>query len=63
MGDLAPPASAHQVVTVRLPTTDGQAFTIRRDTRGEQIHRDIYRMLRIPERIVSAIKKWTRNSH
>jgi transposase len=55
--------STHQVVTVRLPTTDGQGFTIRRDTRPEQIHRDIYRMLRIPERIVSPIKKWTRNSH
>src|SRR5258708_8669789 len=31
--------STHQVVTVRLPTTDGQALTIRRDTRPEQIHK------------------------
>jgi hypothetical protein len=45
----------HQVVTVRLPTTDGRAFTIRRDTRPEQIHRDIYRVLRVPERILSPI--------
>jgi hypothetical protein len=36
--------STHQVVTVRLPTTDGRAFTIRRDTRPEQIHRGIYRV-------------------
>jgi hypothetical protein len=50
--------STHQVVTVRLPTTDGRAFTIRRDTRPEQIHRDIYRVLRIPERILSPIKRW-----
>ena len=55
--------STHQVVTVRLPTTDGRAFTIRRDTRPEQIHRDIYRVLRIPERILSPIKRWTQNSH
>jgi hypothetical protein len=32
--------STHQVVTVRLPTTDGQAFTIL-DTRPEHSHRDI----------------------
>jgi transposase len=50
--------STHHVVTVRLPTTDGRAFTIRRDTRPEQIHRDIYRVLRIPERILSPIKRW-----
>jgi hypothetical protein len=55
--------STHQVVTVRLPTTDGRALTIRRDTRPEQIHRDIYRVLRIPERILSPIKRWTQNSH
>ena len=50
--------STHQVVTVRLPTTDGRVFTIRRDTRPEQIHRDIYQVLRIPERILSPIKRW-----
>jgi transposase len=55
--------STHQVVTVRLPTTDGQAFTIRRDTRPEQIHRDIYRVLRVSERILSPIMRWTQNSH
>ena len=55
--------STHQVVTVRLPTTDGRVLTIRRDTRPEQIHRDIYRVLRVPERIVSPIKRWTQNSH
>jgi transposase len=55
--------STHQVVTVRLPSTDGRVFTIRRDTRPEQIHRDIYRVLRIPERILSPIKRWDQNSH
>lgn len=55
--------STHQVVTVRLPSTDGRVFSIRRDTRPEQIHRDIYRVLRIPERILSPIKRWDQNSH
>ena len=55
--------STHQVVTVRLPTTDGRVLTIRRDTRPEQIHRHIYRVLRVPERILSPIKRWTQNSH
>jgi hypothetical protein len=50
--------STHQVVAVRLPTTDGRAFTIRRDRRPEQIHRNIYRVLHIPERILSPIKRW-----
>ena len=55
--------STHQVVTVRLPTTDGRALTIRRDTRLEQIHRDIYRVLRIPDRILPPIMRWIQNSH
>jgi transposase len=55
--------STHQVVTVRLPTTDGRALLIRRDTRPEPIHRDIYRVLRLPERILAPIKRWTQNSH
>jgi hypothetical protein len=55
--------STHQVVTVRLPTIDGRVLTIRRDTRPEQIHRDIYRVLRVPERILSPIRRWTQNSH
>jgi len=44
---------------MRLPTTDGPALVIRRDTRPEQIHRDIYRVLRIPERIPLPIKAAT----
>lgn len=55
--------STHQVVSVRLPTTDGWVLTIRRDTKPEQVHCDIYRVLRVPERILSPIKQWTKNSH
>jgi len=51
------------VVREKLVITDGRALTIRRDTRPEQIHRNIYRVLRLHERILSAIKRWTQNSH
>jgi hypothetical protein len=53
MRDLRRQLFTHQVVTVRLD------FTIRRDTRPGQIHRDIYRVLRVPGRIVSPIKRCT----
>ena len=55
--------STHQVVTVRLPTADGRVLTIRRDTRPEKIHTEIYRVVRVPERILSPINRWTQNSH
>ena len=55
--------STHQVVTVRLSTTDGRVLSIRRDTKPEPIHCDIYRVLCVPERILSPIKRWTQNSH
>jgi transposase len=55
--------STHQVVSVHLPTSDGRTLTIRRDTKPEQIHCDIYQVLRVPERILSPIKRWTQNSH
>jgi hypothetical protein len=55
--------STHQVVTVRLPTADGRVLTIRRDTRPQKIHTEIYRVLRVPERILSPINRWTQNSH
>jgi len=51
--------STHQVVTVRLPTADGRVLTIRRDTRPEKIHSEIYRALRVPERILLPINRWT----
>ena len=56
--------STHQVVTVRLPASDGPILTIRRDTRPEELHQHIYQTLRIPERILLPIKHWQpANSH
>ena len=48
------------VVREKLVITDGRAPTIRRDIRPEQIHRDIYRVLRVRERILSQIMRWTK---
>jgi transposase len=55
--------STHQLVTVRIPAANERILCIRRDTRPEPIHCDIYRVLRIPERILSPTKQWIQNSH
>jgi transposase len=56
--------STHQVLTVRLPSPQRKAsLTIRRDSKPEQVHRKIYKVLRIPERIIKPIQKWEADSH
>ncbi len=51
--------STHQVVTVVLPTTDGQTLKIRKATTPETVHRDIYHTLRIPMQVIKPIKTWS----
>ena len=48
--------STHQVVTVVLPMANGQELHIRRDTVPEETHRDIYRKLNVPEKIMRPVK-------
>jgi transposase len=48
----------HQVVTAVLPTTDGNLLKIRRATTPEPQQRLIYRVLAIPEEVMSPIKTW-----
>lgn len=56
--------STHQVLTVRLPSPQRKAsLTIRRDSKPEQVHRKIYQVLRMPERIIKPIQKWEADSH
>jgi transposase len=56
--------STHQVLTVRLPSPQRKAsLTIRRDSKPEQVHRKIYKVLRMPERIIKPIQKWEADSH
>lgn len=56
--------STHQVLTVRLPSPQRKAsLTIRRDSKPEQVHRKIYKVLRMPQRIIKPIQKWEADSH
>ena len=48
--------ASHQVVTVVLPTSDGQEFRIRRATTAEPEHKAIYQALRIPEIILEPVR-------
>ena len=41
-----------------LPTTDGHLLKIRKATTPESQHRQIYRVLRIPEEVMAPIKTW-----
>ena len=50
--------STHQVVTAVLPTSDGNLLKIRRSTTPEPEHRQIYRVLAIPEDVMLPIKTW-----
>jgi transposase len=49
--------ASHQVVTVVLPTSDGQQIRIRKATTAEPEHKAIYQVLRIPEIIVEPVRR------
>ena len=48
--------ATHQVVTVVLPTSDGQQIRIRKATAPEEVHKQIYQVLRIPDHIVEPVR-------
>ncbi|MCB1035888.1 MAG: IS1634 family transposase [Acidobacteria bacterium] len=50
----------HQVVTTVLPTTDGSVLRIRQATNPEASHREIYRTLGLPQRVMKPIRTWGR---
>ena len=47
----------HQVVTVVLPTSNGKTFYIRRDTKPEDQHKQVYDILKIPYQVMKP-KRW-----
>lgn len=47
--------ATHQIVTVVLPTSDGQEIRIRKATTAEPEHKAIYQVLRIPEIITEPV--------
>jgi len=51
--------STHQVITVVLPSTNGQTLRIRKGSTPDAIHREIYRTLHIPHEVMKPVKTWT----
>jgi transposase len=50
--------STHQVVTVVLPSMNGQVLRIRKPSTPEPIHREIYQTLQIPHEVMKPVKTW-----
>jgi transposase len=50
--------ATHQVVTVLLPTTNGQTLRIRKPSTPEPHQQQIYRTLHIPAEIMKPVKTW-----
>jgi len=53
--------ATHCIVTVVLPTEQGGELRIRRDTKPEREHEQIYRLLSIDSQIMKPKKYWKRN--
>jgi transposase len=50
--------STHQVCTIVLPTSTGAVLKIRKGGTPDQVHREIYRTLRIPEQVMKPVRTW-----
>lgn len=50
--------STHQVVTVVLPSTNGQTLRLRKCSTPEPIHCEIYRTLQISQEVMKPVKTW-----
>jgi transposase len=48
----------HQVSTTVLPTEDGRVLKIRKDSTAEPEHRELYRLLEVPKKIIPPKKTW-----
>ncbi len=51
--------STHQVATVVLPAIDGRILKIRKASTPDDVTRDIYRVLQIPDEVMKPVKTWT----
>lgn len=50
--------ATHQVSTVVLPTTNGAELRIRQDSVAEPRHKELYKLLEVPHKIMKPIKTW-----
>jgi transposase len=57
-GTLREVLSTHQVVTVVLPTDHGTVLRIRKGSTPEPQHREIYKVLDIPDEVMEPVKTW-----
>ncbi len=51
--------SSHQIATIVLPTSSGATLRIRKSSTPEPEHREIYRLLDLPEDIISPVRSWS----
>ena len=58
-GTLREQLSTHQVMTVVLPTSDGSTLRIRRGSKPEPVHQEIYKTLGIPGEAMTPVRTWT----
>lgn len=57
-GTLREQLSTHQVATVVLPVMDGRILKIRKASTPDALHREIYRILQIPDAVMKPVKTW-----
>lgn len=50
---------SHQIATIVLPTTSGATLRIRKCSTPEPEHREIYRLLDLPEKIIDPVRSWS----
>jgi transposase len=50
--------STHHVATVLLPTANGHILKVRKSMIAEPEHKEIYKILKIPENVIRPLKRW-----
>lgn len=53
--------ASHQVATVVLPTTTDGELRIRQDSVPEEQHKELYKLLEVPARIMKPVRTWITN--
>ena len=51
--------STHQVLTIVLPTNTGEVLRIRKGSTPDNVHREIYQTLGIPEQVIKPVRAWS----
>jgi len=54
--------ATHQVITIVLPSPNGQTLRLRKASTPTAIQREIYRTLNIPHQVMAPVKTWAPTS-